>query len=484
MVISNKTLGNMKEKGVGIPEYEREDLTCSIAHIGLGHFHRSHFLTYLDDLIRKGFYSGGIYEIDIIPPSNNFISNLKKQDYLYSVLSLSPDGRKDLRINGPITGYSNQTIDPETVTKVLSSPEIKLITLTITEKGYCYRDDIGSLDWENQGIQHDLGIQEPAQTAIGCLSDALYIRARKNLPITIMSCDNIPENGKMLKQCIIQFCQKKHPDIVNWLEENTAFPCTMVDRITPGTSTEDISFLEKQYGITDYCTVHCESFKQWIIEDNFRTSIPDFSKAGALVVKDVKPYELMKIRLLNGSHSALSYPAYMLGYTMVDKAVSDPLIRKFIRKYYMEEIAKTLPPIPGVDIAEYADELIHRFSNPYIADRILRLASDGSKKIANAILRPLEEGIEKGMDMSAVILALSLWEFYFEHKDEKGNRMPIDDPKSGELINAAENPVEFFRIAGLSERYATAKEFIARINRNLLSLRKNEIRETLKNYMA
>ena len=484
MVVSNSTLTEMKAKNISIPEYKRGDLTPAIAHIGLGHFHRSHFLTYIDELLRNGYYHNGIYEIDIIPVSETFIDELRKQDYLYSVLSLSPEGLKELRINGPIVGYSNQTIEPETVSAILSDKQIKLITLTITEKGYCYRDDINSLDWDNPGIQHDLETNGHAVTAIGCIADALSIRAKMNYPVTIMSCDNVPENGIMLRKCVMQFCEKKYPDIIKWLNENTSFPCTMVDRITPNTSDEDRKALEEQYGITDNCPVHCESFMQWIIEDDFCTPVPDFAKSGALIVKDVKPYELMKIRLLNGSHSALSYPAYMLGYTMVDKAISDSDIRKFIRNHYMNEIAATLPNVPGVCISQYANELIERFSNPYIADKVLRLASDGSKKISNAILRPLEEGIAKRLNMNAVILALSLWEYYFEHLDEKGNKMPIDDPKSRDLVAVADNPSEFLRIAGLSEECLNDKNLIVEIKRNLSSLKEKGIRKVLEDFLA
>ena len=480
MIISDSTLSEIRKLGISIPEYSRKDLSPSIAHIGLGHFHRSHFLTYIDELLRNGFYHNGVFEIDIIPVFDDFINKLRRQDYLYSVLSLSPEGSQSLRINGPIVGYANQSSEPETVGRLLSDEQIKLITLTITEKGYCYRDDIGNLDWDNPGIQHDLETKEHAVTAIGCIADALFLRAERNLPVTIMSCDNVPENGIMLRKCIMQFCRKKYPDIITWLEENISFPCTMVDRITPGTSSDDVRMLEERYRITDNCPVHCESFMQWIIEDDFRTPVPDFAEAGALVVKDVKPYELMKIRLLNGSHSALSYPAYMLGYTMVDKAISDSDIRKFIRNHYMNEIAATLPNVSGVCISQYADELIERFSNPYIADTILRLASDGSKKISNAILRPLEEGVRRGICMDHVVLALALWNYYFIFRDDEGNPMPIDDPKGSELAAASTDPALFLRIAGLSDDVISSSSVVGKIRNLIQKFREEGIEKTIQ----
>ena len=484
MNISNETLQSLKDRGIKIPEYDRKSLKPSIVHIGLGHFHRSHFLTYMDELLRNGDYDGGVFEVDIIPSRKEFIDSLRKQDYLYSVLSIARDGKEELRINGPIVGYANHAEDPESVMACLSSPETTLITLTITEKGYCYRDDIGSIDWENADIRHDIETSDPPRTAIGCLAEALSIRCRKGLPVTIMSCDNVPENGKMLRSCMLQFCRKKYPEIAGWVENSVAFPCTMVDRITPGTSAEDILKLKTVYGLDDECPVHSESFMQWVIEDNHCTPVPDFSKAGALIVDDVKPYELMKIRLLNGSHSALSYPAYMMGHKMVHEAAADPVIRKFIRECYMEEITATLPPVPGVDISEYKDDLILRFSNPYIADKVLRLASDGSKKISNAILRPLEEGYKARLDMSAVILALSLWEYYFIYTDDNGNHMPLDDPKSNELVSAADNPSGFLRIAGLSEECVNDARLIAEVKRNLTLLKERGVRKVLEDFLS
>ena len=479
MIISDRSLDSLKKKGISVPSYDRGALKPSIVHIGMGHFHRSHFLTYLDMLLRSGAYDGGVFEVDIIPSDRAFIDAFREQDYLYSVLSISPDGTEELRINGPVIGYANLSDDPGTVSRVLSSPDTKLITLTITEKGYCYRDDVGSIDWDNPRIIHDLESSDPPETAIGCLSKALSERYKEKCPVTIMSCDNVPENGKMLRACILQFCRRKYPDIASWIEECIAFPCTMVDRITPGTGPDDISRLKAEYDLEDSCSVHCESFMQWVIEDSACTATPDFSKAGALVVKDVRPYELMKIRLLNGSHSALSYPSYMMGHRMVHEAAMDPVVREFIRDYYMPEIAATLPEVPSVDIPAYEDDLISRFSNQYIADTLLRLASDGSKKISNAILRPLEEGMASGLPMDHVIMALALWNHFYIHLDEKGNHMPIDDPKCNELLAAASDPVAFFRIAGLSENMLTDGVFICKVKACLSAIDRKGIRRAI-----
>jgi mannitol-1-phosphate/altronate dehydrogenase len=450
MILSNTTVRGITD-AIKKPTYERSTLAPSLVHIGLGHFHRAHFLTYLDTLNNAGDAHDGVFEVDIPPANETFTKNLREQDYLYSVLSWGSDGSKDIRINGPIIGYANATKEPGTVLEKLSAPETKLISLTITEKGYYYLDDEQTLNWDNERILHDLEATDsyPA-TPVGYLSRALLKRKETNSPVTIMSCDNIPENGKVLKCCILQFCDKKYPEIVSWVEKNVAFPCTMVDRITPGTTQSDIETIEEAGSYHDNCPVHCEDFLQWVIEDSHTTDIPDFAKAGAMVVKDVKPYELMKIRLLNGSHSALSYPAYLMGILTVDEAATNPLIHDFIRNHYMEELTATLPQVPGIDVTTYKDKLLNRFSNVYISDTILRLASDGSKKIANAIAKPLQETIGTKKKHEAMILSLAFWARFCSGIDENGKELPIDDPQREVLLKTWNKSEEFLRNIGIT----------------------------------
>lgn len=448
--VSNITLSDISGT-VKKPAYDRNTLAHSIVHIGLGHFHRAHFLTYLDILNTIGCAHDGVFEVDILPANDSFIQKLREQDYLYSVLAWGSDGTKDIRINGPILGYANATKEPEKVLEKLSASDTKLITLTVTEKGYCYLDHEQTLDWCNEGIIHDLSeVTSYPSTPVGYLSRALLERYANNFPVTIMSCDNIPENGKVLKNCILQFCTRKYPEIISWIENNVAFPSTMVDRITPGTTQSDIDSIESNFGYHDDCPVHSEDFIQWVIEDVHTTDIPDFSRAGALLVDDVRPYELMKIRLLNGSHSALSYPAYLMGIRTVDEAATNPLIHTFIRYHYMEEISETLPEVPGIDLTEYKDKLISRFSNAYIRDTISRLASDGSKKIANAIAKPLQETVGNKKKHTAMMISVAIWARYCSGKDENGREIPIDDPQREVLLNTWNNSKEFLKNIGIT----------------------------------
>lgn len=484
--LSEKMLGFLGGSVISYPRYDRSTLKPALVHIGLGHFHRAHFLTYLDTLLNAGKTDVGIFEVDIPPAREEFIENLRKQDYLYSVLSWESDGSAEVRVNGPIMGYANASKEPEIVLGKLAAADTKLVTLTITEKGYCYLDDKQTLNWDDPNVMKDVeGKDAWPHTAVGYISKALAARCKKDLPLTIMSCDNIPENGNVLKRCVFQFCERKYPTIVKWVEKNVAFPCTMVDRITPGTTDVDKDTIEKKCGYRDECPVHCEDFIQWVIEDKKSTDIPDFSLAGAMSVKDVKPYELMKIRLLNGSHSALSYPAYLMGITGVDEAATNPLIHKFIRERYMEEITETLLPVPGIDVTAYKDKLLSRFSNKYIADKILRLASDGSKKIANAIIKPLEEAILSGKKHDAMIFALAGWARFCQGQDEHCADLPIDDPKKDFLIASCRDPEKFLKGAGVSRLdKAQMKALEAEFTKYLGEFEKKGTKKALEAFLA
>jgi mannitol-1-phosphate/altronate dehydrogenase len=474
--LSNDKLAEIEAKSIKVPHYNREGLKPSLAHIGLGAFHRAHFLSYVEELMEEGIYTEGVYEIDIIPTKPGFTEALKEQDFLYTILTKDPFGKEELEVRGGIANYTNASNDSKTVFDVLSSDDIKLITLTVTEKGYCYDSENHKLDLNHPAIIKDLKPFTVPSSTVGTLCESLKIRFEGNkVPVTIMSCDNVPENGNMLKGCVNDFLSIKYPQILDWVKENINFPNTMVDRITPATSQSDIDGLKRKYNLQDICNVHCEDFKYWVIENVNIPEVQMFAKAGALVVNSVLPYELMKIRLLNGAHSALSYPSYLLGYRDVDEGISDPLIKDFIRNHYMNEITKSLNPVPGVDLDEYKDQLINRFSNKYIKDQLLRLASDGSKKISNAIVKPLLELEER----DSLILSLVFWADFLKGKDSCGEEIPIEDPNAELLQEKIKNDKEFMHYLGIEDQkvidtYSTFKT----------QLNNDGIESTLKSYLS
>jgi mannitol-1-phosphate/altronate dehydrogenase len=474
--LSNNNLNAIEANSIKVPHYNREDLNPSLVHIGLGAFHRAHFLSYIEELMSAGIYTEGVYEIDIIPTKPGFSETLKEQDYLYTLLTKDPFGNENLEVRGGIANYANASSDSQKVFDVLSSSSTKLITLTVTEKGYCYDSENHKLDLNHPAIVKDLKPFTVPSSTVGTLCESLKFRFEGNkAPVTIMSCDNVPENGNMLKGCVYEFLSIKYPEILDWVKDNIIFPNTMVDRITPATSQADIDALESKYNVHDICCVHSEDFKTWVIENVDIPEVQMFSKVGALVVDSVLPYELMKIRLLNGAHSALSYPSYLLGHRDVDEGINDPLIKDFIRNHYMDEITKSLNPVPGVNLDEYKDQLIDRFSNKYIKDQLLRLASDGSKKISNAIVKPLLELQER----DSLILALACWAKFLKGEDENGDVIPIDDPNADLLQEKIKDDKAFMSYLGIEDA-----KVINTYAKFKLQLDKDGIKNTLKSYLS
>ncbi|MDR1286466.1 MAG: mannitol dehydrogenase family protein [Treponema sp.] len=459
--LSGNALREIAGRGVRIPRYDRANRVPRIVHIGLGHFHRAHQARYIDELLEKGLAAGtGIFEVNLVADSFPLAGISASQDYLYTLVCRGDSGDETAAVVGSIAGYLNAVSDPKGAVERLAADSTEVISLTITEKGYYYDAAAGEMAWDLSPVKHDLEHPHAPVTAAGYLAAALDLRAKNGGgKITIMSCDNFPSNGTVLKNCLLSLCQRTRPGLVSWIEENAAFPLSMVDRITPATSPAIIRHIEERYGIKDEWPVCSEDFRQWVLEDNFSRAPGSgfdpalLAEAGVQVVKDVEPYELMKIRLLNGSHSALAYPSYLMGFRGVAEAISDPLLRRYIRDNYMEEISPTLLPAPGMDLPVYKDTLVRRFSNKNIADTILRLAAEGSKKIPNFIFNPLEEALGRNLPHRTVVFALAAWARFLAGTDEDGMAIPLDDPLASVLSEAAkgarENPEQFLRAAGI-----------------------------------
>jgi mannitol-1-phosphate/altronate dehydrogenase len=447
-----------------IPRYAREKLKSGMVHIGLGNFHRAHQAAYLDELLGQGLTEYGISEINILPGSFPIGEILAAQDWLYTLVTKSSGGEEKARVAGPIRDYLDAWQSPEAGTAALEKlacRETVFITLTVTEKGYYYDPRTGDINPAETPVRHDLEHPERPETAAGYIAAALAWRFRTNREaLTIMSCDNIPSNGKLLKACVLSLCRESFPEIIPWVEDQVSFPCSMVDRITPGTAAETIKETEERWGIADRWPVFAEDFRQWVLEEDFKSPPPPYAALGVQIVKDVEPYELMKMRLLNGSHSALAYPGYLLGYRRVDQAARDPLIQNFIRRRYMEEAGATLAPAPGMDSASYKDTLISRFANPYVGDTVLRLASEGSSKIPNFMLKPLTEAVKKGLPHESMIFALAAWARFLDGIDEEGAPIPLEDVNGPVLSalakQAREDPFSFLKAAGLRDLEDTA----------------------------
>jgi len=433
--LGNDTVARLAPE-VAVPRYERKNVRPSIIHFGVGGFHRAHQAVYTDDVLAAGDLGWGIRGAGITAFDLRMNGALSPQNFLYTVVARDTEG-EDVRVVGSIVDFLLGTDDPTTLVGAMSDESTRIISMTITENGYCYRPENVDLDFDNPGVKNDIAGGKQIKTIYGCLRAALTeIRKRGAQAPTILSCDNLPQNGDRLRKLFLQFLERVDPGLRGFVETGVEFPNCMVDRITPITTDDQRTQLSEQFGIIDEWPVYCERFRQWVIEDRFPKGRPDWSVAGATFVSDVVPFERMKIRLLNGSHSALGYVGYMMGFRRVDIAMADPDVRSFVRAY-MDEITPTVGSVPGMDLEKYKDSLIERFSNPAISDQILRLAQDGSKKIPNMILEPVGEILAEHRATPFASFALASWIRFLEGTDEQNKEIPIDDPIASALRDAA-----------------------------------------------
>ncbi len=433
------------------PRYDRVKLKCGIAHMSVGGFHRSHQALYIDRYLQTHSQDWMIYGIGNLDSDIALVNILNAQDNLYSLTERSRT-TDTLRVIGSIKEFVHAPTNQAKVIDVLASDDIKIISLTITEKGYCY-DIEKNLDLDHPMIKADIAHPEEPVSAIGFV----YAAARRRMksggqPFTLMSCDNLPGNGRIASRIITQFAQACDPEVAQWIQTNVSFPNGMVDRITPAPSDETTRFVRDTFGIEDHGALASEDFLQWIIEDNFINGRPALEEVGVQFVNDVEPYEKCKVRLLNGSHSALSYLSYLMGYREVDAAMNDSLINEFVRRYMDEDITPCIPEVPGVDVEAYKKILVERFSNPAISDKIQRLAMDGSEKIPNALVPPIEYQLSRRESTKFLAFAVAAWYRYLRGVDEQGNTIDITDPMSQDLImQATAHPMDPEGFIGIKE---------------------------------
>jgi mannitol-1-phosphate/altronate dehydrogenase len=415
------------------PDYQRENLCCGIAHLGLGNFHRSHQALYLHKLLQKKPQNWMIHAIGMRSGSIPLINAMRSQDNLYTLTERS--GTEDtIQVIGAIKEVSHGPSETESVIDTLSQKTIKIISMTVTEKGYC-NTPTGDLDTEDKLIKQDLLRGALPVTMLGYLF-AIAEKRMSNAgePFTVMSCDNLPGNGTFTQRLLLQFTELKNPKVARWIHENVSFPNSMVDRITPATTDALQPFIAKKFGIIDNCPVMSEAFIQWVLEDKFIAGRPELEKVGVQFVPSVKPYEVLKTRMLNGAHSALSYVSYLMNYRNVDVAMRDPLIYEYLKCYMDEDITPTIPDLPGIDIEEYKVTLRKRFSNPAVSDQIQRIAMDGSTKIKMFIVPPLAQKLNEGGSIRWMVFALAAWCKYLSGVDEAGHTIEIIDPLQDELV--------------------------------------------------
>lgn len=433
--LNSHTLDTLSSE-VNKPKYTREQLTAGIIHIGVGNFHRAHQAMYLHKLFNTGvahdwaIRGAGTKSYDVA-----MRNKLKPQDWLTTVVELDAKGLTAEVCGSMIDFIEN---DEGSLIKALSQSDIRIVSLTITEGGYYMDDKTGGFDLEHREIQADINNFTHPTTVFGILIAALKLRRDKGLKaFTIMSCDNIPHNGEVAKRVVLQMAMAIDGELANWIEKNVTFPNSMVDCITPATSVAEREKLSIMFNIEDQAPVFCEPFRQWVLEDNFTNGRPPLEEVGVEFVADVAPFELMKLRILNGGHAAIAYPAALLGIELVHDVMATPLISRYLQKLVLEEIIPTLAPVPGVDFKEYFSLIESRFSNPKVRDTVPRLCQDASNRLPKFILPIVTANLEMEQECKGLALVVALWCRLCAAAAEPESGITLDDQQAARLIKQA-----------------------------------------------
>ncbi|MBP5077992.1 mannitol dehydrogenase family protein [Pseudomonas chlororaphis] len=476
---------------VRLPAYDLAEIRQGMVHIGVGGFHRAHQAYYTDALMNTGEgLDWGICGVGLRAEDRRARDDLAGQDCLFTLFELGDSAAAEVRVIGAIRDMLLAEDGAQALIDKLADPQIRIVSLTITEGGYCIDDSSGEFMAHLPQIQHDLAHPQQPKTVFGFLCAALALRRAAGVPaFTLMSCDNLPHNGAVTRKALLAFARQHDADLHDWIAANVSFPNAMVDRITPMTSTAHRLQLHDQHGIDDAWPVVCEPFAQWVLEDKFVSGRPAWEKVGVQFTDDVTPYEEMKIKLLNGSHLALTYLGFLKGYRFVHEAMADPLFVAYMRAYMDQDVTPQLAPVPGIDLGDYKNTLVARFSNRAIADQLERVCSDGSSKLPKFSVPTINRLIADGRDTERTALVLAAWALYLKGVDENGDTYAIPDPRAGFCqALVADDALISQRLLAVEEIFGTtipaSTEFTAAFERCYSSLRDNGVTRTLERVLA
>ena len=489
MKLSQENLNKFTD--VAVPEYDRSKLSAGIIHVGLGNFHRAHQAWYLDRLFAKGkSHDWAIIGAGVRAGDSVQRDRLKGQDCLTTIIELDP-GNNHGRVIGSMIDFLPVEEGNGALIAAMSKPEIRIVSLTVTEGGYYINSAIGAFDPKHSDMIHDAANPSSPRSVFGAIIAAL--RARKDVglePFTVMSCDNLPENGHVARDAVLGLAKIQDTDLATWIEANVAFPNSMVDCITPATGPREIA-LAKSFGVDDASPVVCEPFRQWVIEDNFpqgRPAFEELSDIGITFSKDVAKFELMKLRILNGGHATIAYPAGLLEIPYAHEAMEHKLINGFLAKLESDEIIPTIPPVPNTNLQDYYRLIDSRFSNPDIGDTIPRLALDGSNRQPKFILPVTRDRLKAGQTVRGLALVSALWCKYCAGVSDKGNPIEIVDEAAETLtalaLRTKTEPLAFLELTETFGDVGESEEFRTQFGHWISALWTKGTEATLEEYIG
>lgn len=482
---------NQLPSAIPVPNYDRGAVRRGIVHLGIGAFMRGHLAVATEALLNQGDLRWGIVGVSLRSAETR--EALQPQGGLYTLATRADvDGHEhqDLQVIGSVVEVLVAPLQPDHVLQCMAAPDTRIISLTVTEKGYCHDPASGRLRLDHPDIAHDIANPTAPSTAIGYIVRALAIRrASGGQPLTLMSLDNLPSNGRILSNAVHDLAAAIDPTLAQWIATHCSFPCSMVDRIVPRTTDADRRSISDTIGYEDAWPVVCESFFDWAIEDHFAADRPDWSIAGARFVEHAEPWEQLKLRMVNGAHSSIAYLSALAGWEYVDTAMRVEALRDHIEALMRNEIEPTLPTLPGLDLQAYRVQLLQRFANKALSHRTMQIAMDGSQKLPQRLLDTVRDRLAAGMDFSRLALGIAAWILYTGGIDNSGKPFEVEDPLRVELIaryRAADaagwSHAAVHTLLGFTSVFgslATQPAFVLEIQRQLLALRARGVVATL-----
>lgn len=485
--LSAATLGGIAA-GVERPGYDPARHDSGIVHLGLGAFHRAHQAAYTDAALAA---SGGDWRITGVSLRSAAPAEaLNPQDGLYTLIERSAGGTR-ARVIGSLARAVAAALSPGEALGAMTAPATRIVSLTVTEKAYGIDRATRRVVAVHPAIAADLAEPRRPGGALGLIVEALRLRRAAGIaPFTVLCCDNLPENGVLLRAGAVDLARRRDPGLADWIAENVGFPATMVDRITPAPTEKTRACAERLTGRRDLAAVETETFSQWVIEERFPQGRPDWEAGGAIFTADVASYERMKLRMLNGAHSLIAYAGGLAGNRHVRAAMADADLARLVARH-LGDAAATLKPLPGIDLDAYAAALTARFANPAIAHETRQIAMDGTQKLPQRLLAPAAEALAQGQSIGCFAFAVAAWMRFVEHP-ETGAPAALDDPRATEIAaalegarSAGETVAALQALPGLFPPELTASPaWAAAVEGALAAIRARGIREAIAGHIA